>query len=97
MSDVKEIIARAIRRTPFDQADAVLSDLEKAGMVIVPKEPTDEMLEACWRAVRDCPVETRMAMTLAPAQVSHKLKMQHRCRAMLSAHFRSELTAEVVK
>ena len=32
-------------------ADQFLKDLDAAGFVVVPKEPTDEMLDAFWRAM----------------------------------------------
>lgn len=35
-----------------DEADHVISALDKAGMVVVPKEPTPKMIAEAWKAIR---------------------------------------------
>jgi hypothetical protein len=73
MSDeLVEIIGRAI--TGEDRADiigarAVLAALEAAGMVVVPREPTEEMLAAGAVAEGDGNLETQ-AMNLWAAMLA---------------------------
>jgi hypothetical protein len=47
MVDLRELLAAAINSpNDYDHADAILAALDAAGLVVVPREPTEEMEEA---------------------------------------------------
>ena len=47
MVDLRELLAAAINSpNDYDHADAIIAALDAAGLVVVPREPTEEMSEA---------------------------------------------------
>lgn len=83
MSKVVEVMARAIIGAPLQtarpaaMAQATLDALDAAGFVVVPKEPTDEMLEAS--------VSPRTACLTAAHLAVLKAGFAAKYRAMLDA------------
>ena len=85
--ELRKLIARAIyprAQQPWrEEADAVLFALDKAGLVLCPKEPTPEMLAAyrgAMKAVYAALPEERRARRLTA-----KEKMHARVNAVLAA------------
>lgn len=58
MTDAREVIA-AVLEFKF-QADTIIAALSAAGLVIVPKEPTEEMVNAAQMVIWNTPDDTTM-------------------------------------
>ena len=58
---------------------------ERDDMVLVPREPTEAMLNASWLTTAAATPDERMAMELCDSKAAFKLKLARRYRAMLSA------------
>lgn len=71
--------------TALESALPGLSDVVEGRAVIVPREPTQAMLDASWRSTGDVCDDERMRVMLMSGPMSHKVKMLRRWRAMLSA------------
>lgn len=55
------------------------------GWVLVPKEPTEAMLDGAWNATVSATAEARMATQLGESRRAHDIKCAQRYRAMLAA------------
>ena len=64
---------------------AHLDALKSAGFVVVPREPSEAMLEASWSNTTRTTVDERMACELGDSKKAHMLKMRRRYRAMIEA------------
>lgn len=66
-------------------ADKVQEALDAAGYAIVPKEATQEMIEASWEICKRPSPEERMALEMADNRTAHFVKAAHRYAAMIAA------------
>lgn len=81
-----EEVARAIC-TSQTQTDKMWQAFlpEATAAIEAMRVPTEAMLEAAWTCTKNVPADLRMAVDLMHTSQAHKIKMKHRCAAMIDA------------